>query len=108
MTEKPSVGIDLIALNRLTDPDKLAEFVLSDREKAEYKERSDRIEYLGGRFAAKEAYLKAVGKGLGGISLKSIEILTGKNGEPLLTCEGKAASVSISHDGGFAVAIVIL
>lgn len=100
------IGIDLVDMRRLAEPDRLADFVLSEAELAEYKKRKKPTEYLAGRFAGKEAFLKALGKGLGDISLKAIEILTGPHGEPILHYLGEYYAISIAHDGDYAVAVV--
>lgn len=72
------------------------------------------------RFAAKEAFLKALGTGLrDGISWLEIEIRNDELGKPHLSVFGRAAEqlaragaekshLSLSDDGGFAIAMVIL
>lgn len=72
------------------------------------------------RFAAKEAFLKALGTGLrDGINWLDIEIRNDELGKPHLHVSGKAAlqmatagadtsHLSLSDDGGFAIAMVIL
>jgi holo-[acyl-carrier protein] synthase len=72
------------------------------------------------RFAAKEAFLKALGTGLrDGISWHDMEVVNDELGKPSLVLSGKAADIfeahglttthlSLSHDGGNAVAMVVL
>jgi holo-[acyl-carrier protein] synthase len=72
------------------------------------------------RFAAKEAFLKALGTGLReGLSWQHVEVVNDALGKPELKLEGKAAEmasengintihVSLSHDGNYAVAMVVL
>ena len=72
------------------------------------------------RFAAKEAFLKALGTGLrNGISWHDMEVLNNDLGRPELLLSGRAlelfrenrlahALLSLSHDGGNAVAMVVL
>lgn len=72
------------------------------------------------RFAAKEAFLKALGSGLrGGISWQDVEVANDSLGKPELRLSGRAreifgekglsaAHLSLSHDGGNAVAMVVL
>lgn len=79
-----------------------------------------RERFLAGRFAAKEATLKALGLGLdAGIPLPEIEILRAESGAPVLRLLGAALRaaddralaerhVSITHEGDMAVAIVML
>jgi holo-[acyl-carrier protein] synthase len=79
--------------------------------------------HFAGRFAAKEACLKALGIGLSptgtGHSLREIEISRHLSGRPLLLLNGWAATisrrkricqhtVSISHTAGTAIATVML
>jgi holo-[acyl-carrier protein] synthase len=75
--------------------------------------------HYSARFAAKEAFLKSAGVGLGeGIWLTDIEVRKGPH-RPVLRLHGKAkelmqvlgikcSHVSLSHTGGYATAIVIL
>lgn len=75
---------------------------------------------LAGRFAAKEAAVKALGTGFSaGIGLHDVEILADAGGRPLLSLAGRARMrlqqlgarslhVSISHERHYAVAVVIL
>jgi len=77
-----------------------------------------RQERLAARFAAKEAALKAFGWSNAGIDWRDIEVHTdASTGQPTLNLHGRAAelagrlacgpaSVSLSHDGDQAVAIV--
>ncbi len=61
--------------------------------------RHDKLTYLTGRFAAKEAVLKCIGTGMyDGISMKDIEILQLKNGKPIIELRGEIKK--ISHDLG--------
>jgi holo-[acyl-carrier protein] synthase len=90
----------------------------------------EEIEYCGGkkrsaqhfalRFAAKEAFLKACGLGLRqGMSWHDIEVVHDRFGKPELRLSGEAHRISfdmglrnsftsLSHDGNYAVAMVIL
>ncbi|PYZ95479.1 holo-ACP synthase [Alteribacter lacisalsi] len=73
-----------------------------------------RIEYLAGRFAAKEALAKALGCGIGkDLSFQDAEILSDERGKPsvYLTRHGMKTEgmlhVSITHTGTAAAAQVI-
>ncbi len=71
------------------------------------------------RIAAKEAACKALGTGLrDGIHWKCFEVQSQKNGKPILRIHGRAAEIasqngvrnvhlSLSHDGGLALAVVV-
>ena len=76
--------------------------------------------YYAARFAAKEAFLKALGTGLsGGIRWRDIEIVNNTNGKPAIVCHGIASEcakkmgaekidISISHSREYAVATAIV
>lgn len=80
----------------------------------------DYLQRLAGRFAAKEAALKALGTGWGdGVDWKEIEITNTPSGQPIITLRGRAAElaaaagakrflVSISHSPYLATAEVII
>lgn len=73
---------------------------------------SRQVEFLAGRFSAKEAYAKASGTGFGqALSFTDVEILTGKSGEPHFVKPirpGETVFVSITHTGRSAAAQVII
>ena len=73
---------------------------------------------LAGRFAAKEATMKALGTGARGVSWKDIEVVRADSGAPSVKLYGRAEnrserlhvveiSVSISHSPEYAVAFVV-
>ena len=73
---------------------------------------------LAGRFAAKEAAMKALGTGVRGVSWKDIEVIRADSGAPSLRLHGRAEkraerlqmsemSLSISHSREYAVAFVV-
>lgn len=85
---------------------------------AEIEDCGGRSASLAGRWAAKEAVLKALGIGIGEVPLTDIEVLRTSSGRPAVTLSGQAAEraaaqgltqwqVSISHDGDYAVAFVV-
>ncbi len=99
------IGTDIVKISRIEESMKSSHFV-------ERVFTPDEIEYCrvpesyAGIFAAKEAYFKALGTGIDK-SLTSIEILHKANNKPFLNGIEKS-DVSISHDGDYAVATVIL
>ena len=124
------VGTDIVEIGRIrrmmAEPawDRFVRRVLTDRELALAEERSGRLaEFVAGRFAAKEAVVKALGCGIGSrVGFRDIEILPGNAGEP--QCELAAAAlerlgfdpakrdaprlhISISHSGEHAVAFAV-
>lgn len=112
------IGIDIIELNRIKKSvNKNKRFVtriLTNKEKEVYdklERESRKIEFLAGRFAAKEAFAKATGRGIGELSFQHIEILSKLNGEPYLTAKGyetETIFISISHSEQYAIAQVII
>jgi len=72
------------------------------------------------RFAAKEAFVKALGLGLrGGLTWKQVEVTGDRRGRPLLVVHGRAAEIlkergidvrhlALSHQASMAVAMVLL
>lgn len=77
------------------------------------------LERVAVRFAAKEAFGKALGTGLKGITLKNICVVNEKNGQPVLKLYGDALQafiktgadtihLSLSHDGGIGTAFAVL
>lgn len=76
-------------------------------------------EHVAGRFAAKEAAMKALGTGWRGIAFREIAIRRSASGKPVLELTGRAAArarvlgvveseVSITHTADLAAAVVIL
>lgn len=68
------------------------------------------MEFLAGRWSAKEAFSKAYGTGIGKISFQDIEILSDPLGKPYIhrsPFEGPS-HLSISHRAGLVQASVIL
>lgn len=73
---------------------------------------------LAARFAAKEAAAKVLGTGIGSVGWRDIEVRSADDGAPRLVLRGAAArrarsmrltrwDVSLTHDGGSAVAVVV-
>lgn len=93
-------------------------FTANEREYCTARKRS--AQHYALRFAAKEAFLKALGTGLrDGLSWKDMEVVNDPLGKPELRVSGRAAELaaenhvtgcflSLSHDGNAAVAMVVL
>lgn len=116
------IGIDIIAIDRMSKlsehalkrmfhPDELAKALSISSGVS-----SGRNQFLAGRFAAKEAFGKALGCGLSGIDLTDICTENDGNGRPYLILTGKAREMlgerqvllSLSHDPPSAIAIVLI
>lgn len=83
------------------------------------RDRPRRGECLAARFAAKEAFSKAVGTGLRGMKWTDIEVVGGENDRPQLLVSGGAREtlvaagggrvlVSLTHEAGRATAVVLI
>lgn len=109
------IGVDLAEVARLEDAlarqPALAERLFTPAE------RSLPVRSLAARFAAKEAVAKALGSP-GGLSWQDCEIVSLPSGQPEVRVSGAVAALaeelgittfhlSLSHDGGFAIAMVV-
>ncbi len=100
-----SIGTDIIRISRIEkslEKDSFRASVFTEKEIL----YSKKAETFAGIFAAKEAYFKAKGTGIQK-RLNSIEINHDEKGKPYITGI-ENSDVSISHDGDYAVASVIL
>lgn len=100
------IGIDIVRMARFAGKEKLAPRILSLEELAIYQQRSNKVEFIAGRFAAKEAFFKALKKGIGHIPFTAVSIIYDSHGAPILIHDNNRYEVSISHDGDYAIAIV--
>lgn len=113
MKIKIQSGIDIVKISRIhsiLNSEKRNRFIkkiFTENEVLQSKEKSDEVLYFSGRFAAKEALKKALSNTFYPSHFKSFEILADKNGKPNVFFEKKIienTSLSISHDGNYAVA----
>ncbi len=112
------IGIDLIELERIKKSieknNRLITRILTRKEQNVFQElRSERrkIEFLAGRFAAKEAFAKATGQGIGKLSFQDIEVLANQHGAPMMTVKGYESYqifLSITHSDHYAAAQVVI
>jgi holo-[acyl-carrier protein] synthase len=110
------IGIDIIELSRIkTIIDRQPKFIqriLTENELIVFEKLSAdrRIEFLAGRFSAKEAYAKANGTGIGNqLSFLDIEIQPDSFGKPQIIAPVKdGVHLSISHSRDYAVAQVVI
>jgi holo-[acyl-carrier protein] synthase len=118
------VGVDIVEIRRisqaLTGSQSMAKRVFTEKEIAYCGQRKTQFQHYAGRFAAKEAALKALGTGWqGGIRWTDVEVVPGNCGKPELCLYGKArelfqksgahrALLSITHSKEYAVAMVVL
>ncbi len=113
------VGVDLVRVARIEKAvrrwgDKFLDRVFTGDELEYCLSRRRRYEHLAGRFAAKEAVIKALGKR---VSWKSVEILPGNHGVPEVDfpregIEGVSpeakVNLSITHVEELAAAFAVL
>ena len=114
------LGLDIVEVDRIRRAvarwgEAFLSRVLTPEERAgDYGARAT-AERLAGRFAAKEAVMKALGMGLRGIGWQEIEITVDPLGKPGVRLTGRAATVAdrlgvrvwrlaISHTRLFAIA----
>ncbi|QHJ69254.1 holo-ACP synthase [Planococcus halotolerans] len=110
------IGLDIVELGRVRRLDsKSAKFrqrVLTDNELAEYEllSANRKTEFLAGRFAAKEAFGKAKGTGIGKVcAFKDIEIRKDLNGKPSVYFQDEEEGlISITHTKEYAAAQILL
>ncbi|GAA0610681.1 holo-ACP synthase [Virgibacillus siamensis] len=113
------IGIDIIEIDRiqraLVKNSRFAERILTEMEKIRYFDKLDspsrRTEFLAGRFAAKEAFAKACGRGIGKLSFQDMEVITNAAGAPSMQVsryDGWVIHLSITHSRDYAVAQVVI
>ncbi|MBM7649400.1 holo-[acyl-carrier protein] synthase [Bacillus ectoiniformans] len=110
------IGMDIVELQRIkTLVDKKPKFIdriLTPAERKIYESRGQvrRYEYAAGRFAAKEAFAKAMGTGIGGkLSFQDIEIDVNENGKPFIKKPfSENVHLSITHTKEYAAAQVVI
>jgi len=117
-------GIDIVEVDRLEETivrrgERLLDRVFTPAEREYCEKRPRPIVHYAGRFAAKEAVLKAIRTGwVQGIGWKDIEVELGAGGEPSVRLTGgalvranamgvTAMHISISHTEHYAVASAI-
>lgn len=111
------IGIDLLEIQRIKEllsrQPNFSKRILTEKEVQYFQELSAhrQIEFLAGRFAAKEAFSKAFGTGIGTeLSFLDIAILPNAKNKPIIITEKYSGNIhlSISHSEAFVVAQVIL
>ena len=115
------IGTDLVENRRLEawllKPALLAKY-FTEKEMEDVTASSHPSASLAARFAAKEAFGKALGIGLRGLSLRDIETRREPSGKPNLHLTGNAriqleargarVHLSLSHETAYSVAFVVL
>lgn len=111
------IGIDAVELLRMKELiEKKPQFItriLTEKEAKLFARLplKRQVEFLGGRYACKEAFSKAWGTGIGKVSFHDIEVLTNEFGAPIVTKAPhplEKTFVSITHTNDTAFAQIIL
>jgi holo-[acyl-carrier protein] synthase len=118
------IGIDIIEVDRIAHrvgrDTGFRELVFSKNEIIYCESKAFPFEHYAARFAAKEAFLKAIGRGWdSGLSLNEIEIVNDPKGRPEIKISGetekqltplgiKKIYVSLAHIKSMATAVVML
>ncbi|MBM3364148.1 MAG: holo-ACP synthase [Betaproteobacteria bacterium] len=123
------IGTDIIRIDRIVAAvgrhgDRFAQRILGPQEMEKYLRRKAKVEargyrFLATRFAAKEAFSKAIGLGMRmPMTWRSAQFLNAPSGKPVVVTSGAltdfmqthgiGAQVSISDEAEYAVAFVIV
>ena len=120
------IGVDIIENKRIEKSIKNRNFIkriYSSKELIESDKINNKVAFFSKRFAAKEAFSKALGTGISnGISFNEIVILNKKTGKPFINIIGKTkkilkkkfkgrkskVSLSLSDESKYAVAFVTI
>ncbi len=116
------IGVDVCSIERMKRAlerhgERFFARICSPKERGDLEGREPATA-LAGRFAAKEAFAKAL-DGARGVAWHDVEVRRAPSGRPVLELQGTATAavdkfgadrwhVSISHDAGVAVATVVL
>jgi len=117
------IGSDIAEVKRfekwVKNPQMIDRF-FNEREVSKGKNMFAMCQHLAVRFAAKEAFSKALGTGLSGFELKDVYITKDENGKPFLNFQKSAINllkercgecrvhVSLSHEKEYALAFVVI
>jgi len=118
------LGIDIVEVERIAEKiekgDGFRELVFSANEIAYCEGKTHKYEHYAARFAAKEAFFKALGTGwLNGTAFNEVEIINNEQGKPEMRLLGLTINtisalgnfnimVSLSHIKMTATAVVII
>ena len=108
-----AIGIDIVEFSQIKAKlsDKFIKRILSENELKRYNgitNEQRKLEYISGRFAAKEAYTKIYKKFDEHLNFTDVEILNDDLGAPYIKSKYRADDVilvSISHSANYVVAI---
>ena len=123
------IGTDIIRIDRIVAAvgrhgDRFAQRILGPQEMEKYLRRKQKVEargsrFLATRFAAKEAFSKAIGLGMRmPMTWRSVQFLNAPSGKPMVVtsgalnefmqAQGLSAQVSLTDEAEYAVAFVVV
>ena len=119
------IGVDVVKVDRLVESlerfgARMEARLFTPGELEYCRRHRNPLPHLAARFAAKEAASKALGTGMtGGVGFKQFEVVQPGGQQPRLLFHGAAlerfhglgcttAHVSLTHDGGLAIACVVV
>ena len=119
------IGTDIVKIKRIEDSIKKKSFInrlFNTKEISKCKKLKNSSNCFAKRFAAKEAFSKAIGTGISeGLNFHEIEIDNEKNGKPLIRLKNKSSkkikfilknnyslNLTISDEKEYAIAMVLI
>ncbi|MBD5645426.1 holo-ACP synthase [Clostridium botulinum] len=118
------IGTDIIEIRRIekaiTRNKNFINKLFTKNEMDLWEKKNFKLEFIAGRFAAKEAISKALGTGIRDFNFKDIEIINNELGKPQVILKPKAEDIirkisqsykihlSISHEKEYAIAYALL
>ena len=118
------IGVDLLRQQRIDrayahHPKRFPQKILCEAELAEFSRSKRKARYLAMAFAAKEAFVKALGTGFHGVGYRDAGTVHEASGKPVLTYSPAMAErlkalgivgghVTLTDEGGMICAMVVL
>ncbi len=116
------IGIDMVRIARIErwmSQERLLSRCFDDEELAYARGRLNPVESLAANYAAKEAFSKAIGTGLRGLSMHDMLLRRNEAGRPELkfaeraqkcinSVGGQHVYISLTHEGDYACAVVVI
>lgn len=113
-----AIGVDSVSVARMEKAMRRESFcnrIFSVLELEYFATKHSAAQSAAGHFAAKEAFLKAMGTGVINMNLRDVAVLHDDKGAPYLVlsdwaaelCEGKELALSITHEQNLAIAFVV-
>ena len=116
------IGTDIVLVARIEEAlekygERFVRRIFTDEERRYCEAQKHKFQHYAARFAAKEAFSKAIGTGItGDMTWTSVEVVKIRTGEPFLRVHGKIAEkygdctlhVSLSHTSESALAMVAI